>query len=153
MALSVSDLVHMALGVFAIGVYFYINAHTYRRGWQGAAVTPLEGAYYVVAVASLVIGWYFNVQYMSTYGDEVGWIHWTRLLFVNPASASGGQDLIWANLIIMPLWTISEGRRCGMKASWWYFPMSLFTAFAFGLAMFLAAQQRQYRWLEAQRRG
>ena len=118
----------MALGLATIAVFFYINAQTYRRGWDGAGVTALEAAYYGVAAASLVIGWYFNVQYMATYGDDVGWWHWTTLLFVNPASASGGQDLIWANVVIMPLWTISEGRRCGMKAPWWYFLCLLYTS-------------------------
>ena len=77
-------------------------------------------------------------------------MHWTRLLFVNPASASGGQDLLIANLILFPLWTIVDGRRHGMRAAWGYFPMSLLTSYAFAFAMFLALQDRQLR---ANRRG
>lgn len=149
MSLSTSDIIHMLIGVASIAGMFYINRHLYTGGWKGAGVTLLEGAYYLCAIVGLALGWYFNIQYMTQYGDDVGWIHWTMLLFVNPASASGGQDLIIANVIIMPLWTISEGRRAGMKASWWYFPMSLVTSFAFAIAMFLAVQQRHYRWKAA----
>ncbi len=145
MSLSTSDVIHMTLGVLTIGAFFYFNRALYFRGGGVSGVSLLEGGYYVVAIVALAIGWYFNVLYMSTYGDEVGWVHWTKLLFVNPASASGGQDLIFANLVLFPLWTVSEGRRCGMRASWWYFPMSLLTSFAFGIALFLAAQQRQHR--------
>jgi hypothetical protein len=145
MSLSTSDVIHMLLGVLTIVAFVYFNRQLYLSDWRGG-MSALESSYYLVAVAALLIGWYFNIQYMSTYGDDVGWIHWTKLLFVNPASASGGQDLIFANVVLMPLWTISEGRRCGMRASWWYFPMSLLTSFAFAIALFLAAQQRQHRW-------
>lgn len=151
MSLSTSDVIHMIIGLASIAGMFWINRHLYAGGWKGAGVTAIEAVYYLCALVGMVLGWYFNLQYMTTYANEVGWVHWTKLLFVNPASASGGQDLIIANLIIMPLWTISEGRRCGMKASWWYFPMSLVTSFAFGIAMFLAIQQRHLRWQAAQR--
>ena len=146
MSLSTSDVVHMLIGAASVAGVFYINRHLYKGGWRGAGVSAIEAAYYLFAVVGLALGWYFNIQYMTEYAAEVGWVHWTKLLFVNPASASGGQDLILANLFIMPLWTIAEGRRCGMKAPWWYFPMSLVTSFAFGIAMFLAVQQRHYRW-------
>ncbi|HWU67362.1 MAG TPA: DUF2834 domain-containing protein [Stenotrophobium sp.] len=67
-------------------------------------------------------------------------------MFVNPASASGGQDLIIANLILYPLRTVLEGRRSGLRSAWLFFPMSLLTSYAFGIALFLAMQDRQRRW-------
>jgi hypothetical protein len=67
------------------------------------------------------------------------------LLFVNPASASGGQDLIIANVLIFPVWSIIVARRSGMRAGWLYFPMSVVTSYAFGLALFLALRERQRR--------
>ncbi len=149
MSLSAIDFVYMTIGMLTIVAFFYVNAHLYRGGWTGARVTLLEAGYYAIAVAALAIGWYFNIQYMETYGKQGGWQHWTRLLFVNPASASGGQDLIFANLLLFPLWTIIDGRRRGMKAGWMYFPMSLLTSYAFGVALFLAAQERQLRWTAA----
>ena len=143
MPLSPTEMFYVAIGLASIALVFYFNAHLYRGG---GGATALEGFYYVTALAALLIGWYFNFQYFRVYGDQAGWIHWTELLFVNPASASGGQDLIIANLILFPLWTILDGRRSGMRGSWWYFPMSLLTSYAFGIALFLAVRERQLRW-------
>lgn len=141
MSLSPQDLFYMAIGLISIAVAFWFNRHLYRRG----GVSALEAVYYATALAALVVGWYFNLQYMRQYGAKAGWVHWTRLLFANPASASGGQDLIFANVILLPLWTIVDGRRSGMRASWWYFPMSLITSYAFAMALFLAVKERQLR--------
>jgi hypothetical protein len=149
MSLSASDVFFIVVGLMTVAVFFYVNGYLYRGGWAGAGVTLPEGCYYVIAAAALGIGWYFNLQYMRQYGAEGGWSHWTRMLFVNPASASAGQDLIIANLLLFPMWTIIDGRRRGMKAAWIYFPMSLLTSYAFGIALFLAAQERQLRWLAA----
>jgi hypothetical protein len=32
-----SLLIHAALGALTVVVFFYANAHLYRRGWQGSA--------------------------------------------------------------------------------------------------------------------
>jgi hypothetical protein len=141
MSLSPQDLFYMAIGLISIVLLFWFNRHLYR----GGGVTGLELLYYLTALAGLLIGWYFNLQYMQQYGAQAGWAHWTRLLFVNPASASGGQDLIIANVILLPLWTIVDGRRCGMRVTWWYFVMSLITSYAFAMALFLAVKERQLR--------
>lgn len=141
MTLSPSDLFYMALGLVSIALLFWFNRHLYR----GGGVSGLELVYYATALAGLLIGWYFNLQYMREYGAEGGWVHWTQLLFVNPASASGGQDLIIGNVILFPLWTIIDGRRAGMRVSWWYFVMSIITSYAFAFALFLAVKERQLR--------
>ena len=96
-------------------------------------------------------GWYFNVQYVSTYPAEASWVHFTKMLFTNPAAGSGGQDLIVTNAILFPLWTMIDGPRRGLKGTWIYFTMSLFTSFGFSMGLYLAAQERQVRWLAAQR--
>jgi hypothetical protein len=98
----------------------------------------------------LLVGWYFKFQYMQEYGSQAGWSNWTQQLFVNPASASGGQDLLFANLLLYPLWTIVDGRRNGMRRNWLFFPMSALTSYAFGVALFLALKERQLRWNKAQ---
>ncbi|MGB1580930.1 MAG: DUF2834 domain-containing protein, partial [Nevskiales bacterium] len=97
---------------------------------------------------ALLIGWYHNLAYFEQYRDVAGWWHWTTLLFVNPASASGGQDLIFANLLLFPLWNMIDGRRHNMKIWWWYFPMSLLTSYAFGIALFMAMLLRQMKFNE-----
>ena len=150
MPFSAIELFYMALGLLTVVLIYAWNARLYRGRWAGSGFTGLEWLYYAVAMAALLIGWYSNFQYLRQYGAEAGWWHWTTLLFVNPASASGGQDLIIANLVLFPLWTVIEGRRSGLRHSWMYFVMSLLTSYAFGIAVFLAMHERQLRWNRAQ---
>lgn len=146
-----SLLIHAALGVLTVGVFFYVNAHLYRGDWPGSRATFLERLYYALAVVSVCIGWFFNVRYVLTYPAEASWTHFTSMLFTNPAAASGGQDLIITNAILFPLWTMIDGPRRGLRATWIYFTMSLFTSFGFAMGLYLAAQERQVRWLAARR--
>lgn len=136
-----TELFYAALGLASVALIFWLNRPLFR----GGGLSALEAACYLLSLPALLIGWYFNIEYMREYGAEAGWWHWTTLLFVNPASASGGQDLIIANLILFPLWTIVDGRRLGMRASWMYFVMSLITSYAFAVALFLALRERQLR--------
>ncbi len=136
-----ASMIYMAIGLALIAATLVVNRRLFARPGLGV----LEAIYYLIAAAGLAIGWYFNFQYMHQYGAQAGWVHWTSLLFVNPASASGGQDLILANLLVFPLWTIREAKRDGMAAGWLYFPLSLLTSYAFGLALFLALRERQIR--------
>jgi uncharacterized protein DUF2834 len=139
-----SLLIHAALGALTTAVFFYVNAHLYRSDRRG--VTFLEGLYYVLAVGSVCIGWFFNVRYVLAYPAEYSWVHFTKMLFANPAAASGAQDLIVTNAILFPLWTMIDGPRRGLRRTWIYFPMSLFTSFGFAMGLYLAAQERQVRW-------
>jgi Terpene cyclase DEP1 len=139
-------LIHAGLGLLCIILFFVFNAQLYRGGWRGAAVSPLEALYYLIAVGSVCVGWYFNVQYVKAYPSEAGWVHFTKLLFTNPAAGSGAQDLITANVLLFPLWTIIDGGRRGLRQPWIYFVMSLFTSFGFAMGLYLAAQERQVRW-------
>jgi hypothetical protein len=146
MTLAANEIFYMALGLATVAVLFFVNAPLFRRRGPAGGVSALEFVCYLTALAALGVGWYFNLEYMREYGAQGGWAHWTRLLFVNPASASGGQDLIFANVVLFPLWTITDGRRSGMRLAWWYFVMSLVTSFAFAMALFLAFRERQLRW-------
>jgi len=146
-----SLLVHAVLGVMTIIIFFRVNAHLYTRDWEGSRVSMLEALYYLVAVCSVCIGWYFNVAYVRAYPAEASWRHFTTMLFVNPAAASVGQDVIATNAILFPLWTIIDGPRRGLRATWIYFTMSLFTSFGFSMGLYLAAQERQVRWLTARK--
>ena len=148
-----SLVVHAAVGVLTVALCFHFNRHLYARGWEGARVGRLEGLYYLLAVGSVCVGWYFNVTYVMTYPTEASWVHFTRMLFANPAAASGGQDLIVTNAMLFPLWTMIDGPRRGLKGTWIYFTMSLFTSFGFAMGLYLAVQERQVRWLAAPRMG
>jgi hypothetical protein len=136
-----ASLIYMLIGIATIIVMAGLNRDILATG----GVSLLEAFYWLTALAGLIIGWYFNLQYIGRYGADAGWAHWVGLLFVNPASASGGQDLIIANAVIFPVWTIAEARRSNMKAGWLYFPMSALTSYAFGLAAFLALRERRLR--------
>jgi hypothetical protein len=49
------------------------------------------------------------------------------------------------NVVLLPLWTIVDGRRRGIRSPWIYFVMSLFTSLAFAMAFYLAIVERQER--------
>ena len=106
-----------------------------------------RGLYYVLAVVSVCVGWYFNVRYVLGYPAEASWTHFTEMLFANPAAGSVGQDMIVTNVFLFPLWTMIDGPRRGLRGTWIYFMMSLFTSFGFAMGLYLAAQERQVRWL------
>lgn len=146
-----SLLIHAALGALTVGVFLYVNAHLYRNDWSGARATVLEKIYYATAVVSVCAGWFFNIRYVRAYPTDASWVHFTTMLFDNPASGSAGQDMIITNVILFPLWTIIDGRRRGLRGTWVYFTMSLFTSFGFAMGMYLAAQERQVRWNAAQK--
>jgi hypothetical protein len=141
-----SLLIHAALGVLTVVVFFRYNRYLYARDWQGSGVTWLEGLYYVLAIGSVCTGWYFNVTYVKTYPAQASWAHFTSMLFDNPAAGSVGQDVIVTNAILFPLWTMIDGPRRGLKGTWIYFTMSLVTSFGFSMGLYLAAQERQVRW-------
>ena len=142
-----SLLIHAALGALTIGAFFYVNAHLYRSDWVGSRMTFLEGLYYVLAVGSVCTGWFFNVRYVLAYPGEYSWVHFIKMLFTNPAASSVGQDIVVTNVFLFPLWTMIDGPRRGLKGTWIYFTMSLFTSFGFAMGLYLAAQERQVRWL------
>lgn len=141
-----SLLIHAALGAVALAVCFYANAYLYRRDWVGSQVSLPEGVCYALAASSVCVGWYFNQKYVFAYPEEASWVHFTKQLFDTPAGGSGAQDLIITNGFLFPLWTMLDGPRRGMRWTWIYFVMSLFTSFAFAMGMYLAVQERQIRW-------
>jgi len=149
-SLASTEAFYITIGLLSVALIVYFNRHLFKRGGKAGGISLLEWAYYAVALAGLLVGWYFNFQYMGQYGSDATWANWVKLLFVNPASASGGQDLLFANVLLYPLWTIIDGRRSGMKHNWLFFPMSAITSYAFGVALFLAMKERQLRCNAAQ---
>lgn len=142
-----SLLIHAVLGALTVAIFLRVNAHLYRRDWPGSDVTFREGLYYGLAILSVVAGWYFNVRYVLGYPEQYSWPHFTGMLFANPAAGSVGQDMIITNVLLFPLWTMIDGPRRGLRHTWIYLTMSLFTSFSFAMGLYLAAQERQVRWL------
>jgi SNF family Na+-dependent transporter len=142
----VSLIVHAVLGVLTTALMVRWNARLFRRDADGGwAITPLEIVIGVFGLASVVLGWYFNVRYVQQYGREASWVHFTQSLFTNWASNSAAQDYIIANLVLFPLWTIVDGRRRGIARPWIFFVMSLFTSYCFAIAAYLVTVERQVR--------
>ena len=106
------------LGIASTVVAFAVNRRLFSGGRTGRAgpVSLLEGVYYVVGVCSLVLGWYFNVRYVHLYGHRASYINYTKMLFSNWAADSAAQDYIIVNVVLLPLWTIVDGRRRGLAA-------------------------------------
>jgi hypothetical protein len=141
-----SLIIHAVLGVLTTGFVIWSNRRLFSAGWSGARVSVLEGVYYLVAVVSVGLGWYFNIRYVQEWGQTASWVHFTQSLFSNWAADSAAQDYIIANVVLFPLWTITDGRRRGIKVPWGFFVMSLFTSFGFSMAAYLAVVERQVRY-------
>ena len=149
----VSLIVHAILGVVVVGLIVAGNRAIFRRPPTGPPVSLLEGAYYLAGVASVLIGWYFNIKFVMEYAHghanplwgDGSWAQYIRLMYVNPAAGSAGQDYTIANVVLLPLFTIVDGRRRGIVRPWLYFVASLFTSFAFAWAFYLATVERQRR--------
>ena len=132
------------LGLATTATAFWVNRRIFTSGGAGP-VTLLEAVYYLVGLTSVVLGWYFNVRYTHTYHDANYW-NYTKMLFTNWAADSAAQDYVIVNLVLLPLWTIVEGGRRGLRWTWIFFVMSLFTSLAFSMALFLAFMERQLRY-------
>jgi Terpene cyclase DEP1/Predicted membrane protein (DUF2101) len=149
----VSLLVHAALGVTVIWLIVASNRGIFRRIATGPNLSTLELALYVVGIASVILGWYFNVRFVRDYAHghtnpiwgDGSWAQYIKLMYANPASSSAGEDYTFANVIILPLITIVDGRRRGIARPWLFFVSSLFTSFAFAWAFYLAVVERQRR--------
>jgi len=124
---------------------FFANRRLFADGGAGR-VTPLEACYYFLGCVSLGLGWYFNVRYTHQYGHEASYVNYTKALFSNWASDSAAQDYIMVNVVLFPLWSITDGRRRGLRIPWIFFVMSLFTSLAFSVAFYLAFVERQIRY-------
>src|SRR5882762_3699868 len=97
-----SLLIHAGLGLITLILFFRFNSYLYKFNWAGSGITVLEAVYYLLAVGSVCIGWYFNITYVFAYPAEASWVHYTKMLFTNPAAGSGSQDLITANVFLFP---------------------------------------------------
>ncbi|GBE64099.1 hypothetical protein MFM001_05610 [Mycobacterium sp. MFM001] len=149
----VSLLVHAILGLTVIGWIVASNPQVFARPPHGPRFSVLECAYYVVGVASIALGWYFNIRFVREYATGSGnplwgpgsWSDYIRLMFTNPAASSASQDYTIINVVLLPLFTIVDGYRRGLRRPWLYFVSSLFTSCAFAFALYFATTERQRR--------
>ncbi|MGA7055173.1 MAG: DUF2834 domain-containing protein [Mycobacterium sp.] len=157
----VSLLVHTVLGLTVIGWIVRSNAAVFARPADGPLFSPMECVYYVVGIASVVLGWYFNITYVQQYahgstnplwGEHGSWAEYIKLMFTNPAADSASQDYTIANVVLLPIFTIVDGYRRGLRRPWLFFVSSLFTSFTFGFAFYFATMERQRRHEQSRQR-
>ena len=133
------------LGVLSTVAAFVVNRRLFVAGGAGRP-TVLEVLYYLFGFVSLGLGWYFNVRYTHQYGAQASYVDYTKSLFSNWASDSAAQDYIMVNVVLFPLWSITDGRRRGIRIPWIFFVISLFTSLAFAVGFYLAFVERQLRY-------
>jgi hypothetical protein len=154
----VSLLVHALLGLAVIGWIVASNPKVFARTPGGPLFSPLEWVYYAVGIASVALGWYFNIRFVQEYSagstnpiwGPGSWSDYIRLMFTNPAASSASQDYTIANVVLLPLFTIVDGYRRGFRRPWLFFISSLFTSFAFAFAFYFATLERQRRHTQSQ---
>jgi len=133
------------LGILTTAWAFMANKRLFSGGTIGRP-SVLEGVFYAVGIVSLLLGWYFNVRYTHQVGAKASYVAYTKALFSSWAADSAAQDYIIVNVLLLPLWTIVDGRRREMQIPWIFFVMSLFTSLAFSMAFYLAFVERQIRY-------
>jgi drug/metabolite transporter (DMT)-like permease len=149
----VSLVVHAILGIVVIAIIVRTNPGIFKRAAEGPQVSALEVVYYVVGVASIALGYYFNHQFVQEYSTPSSnpiwgpgsWQQFIALGYANPAAGSASQDYTIINVILLPLFTIIDGRRRGIRHPWLFFVSSLFTSCAFAYAFYFATIERQRR--------
>lgn len=155
----VSLLLHGILGLVVVGVLIRTNPHIYARVPSGPQISALEAFYYVVGIASVVLGYYFNHQYVEQYAPADGlhnfvwgpgsWAEFIALGYDNPAASSASQDYTIMSVLIFPVWSIVDGRRRGINHAWLFIGFILFASSAAAWAFYLAAVERQRRQQKA----
>ena len=153
----VSLIVHLVLGIAVIAWIVRANPQVFSRPATGPAVSVLEGVFYAIGIASIALGYYFNHQFVEAYAVPGGnpiwgpgsWQQFIVLGYDNPAAASASQDYTIINVILLPLFTVVDGYRRGIRRPWLFFVSSLFTSCAFAYAFYFAVVERQHRHQKA----
>jgi FtsH-binding integral membrane protein len=146
-----SLIIHALLGLLVVAFTIRTNAAIFRK--TTPAVSALEALYYVIGIVSIPLCWYFNHRFVVEYATGStnpffgpgSWSEFIELGYDNPASSSASADYTIGNVLLLPLFTIIDGRRRGIRRPWLFFVCSLFTSFSFAWAFYLATVERQRR--------
>ncbi len=97
--------------------------------------------YATLAVAGLVVPWYFNLQFMRAAGGPFALGAFVAGGYANPAAASLTSDLTVGATAFL-IWMLAEARRLGMRYAWVYAVLLFGVAFAFACPLFLLMRER-----------
>lgn len=101
--------------------------------------------YAAIAAVALYATWSHNIAFLSQ-ADSGGMLGFIRALYVNHASASIANDLLFFGIAAFAF-MLSEARRLKMRFVWAYLGFSLLVAIAVVFPLFLIA--RQFKLSEA----
>ncbi|MVU81670.1 DUF2834 domain-containing protein [Nocardia sp. ET3-3] len=147
----ISLIVHAILGLAITAWILWENRALYRAKPDGKRTGAVEIAYWTIDIASVLLGWYFNIRFVleyhsddsnSLWGNGSSWSHYIELMFGNWAADSASQDYTLLNVAILPLMSISGGLRKGLPKPWLFFVDSLFTSAVFGFVLYLITADR-----------
>src|SRR5258707_14691673 len=100
----VSIVVHFLLGLGCIVWIVASNRKIYVKPAGGAWLSPLECVYYPAGIASIALGYWFNIHFvLAAHGQgnlisgPASYPTFLKMQFANPAAASGNQDSIIRN--------------------------------------------------------
>jgi hypothetical protein len=146
----VALLVHAILGIITIAVVVKMNPAVFKRVPTGPQLSALEIAYWFIGIASLPLCWYFNIRYVYTYAEnpfwgQGDWSEFIKMGYANYSSSSQVADYTIANVVLLTLFSVVDGRRRGIRWPFLFFVSSAFTSFVFGWAFYLATAERQRR--------
>jgi hypothetical protein len=103
--------------------------------------------YLVLAVAGLVIPWYYNLQFMQQSGGSFDVAEFMAAAATTPAAQSLGWDLAIACIAGL-LWIFFESKRLGMRFFWLYIVLAFTVAYAFAFPLFLFVRQGRLESLQ-----
>lgn len=150
----ISLIAHGLLAVAVVVLAIRANPAIFRRPASGPLFSRMELVLYAIGIASIAAGWSFNITFVLEYTEGIAnnplwgdgsWAHYMRLIFDNPASGSAAIDFSIANVLLLPVVTIVDGRRRGINKPWLFFVTTLFASFTFGWAFYAATVERQRR--------
>jgi hypothetical protein len=96
--------------------------------------------YLILAIAGLVMTWYYNLQFMEASGGSFDITEFMAASSSNAASQSLSWDLAIACLAGL-LWIFFESRRLGLRFFWIYIILAFSVAYAFAFPLFLFVRQ------------
>ncbi|MET0701463.1 MAG: DUF2834 domain-containing protein [Mycobacterium sp.] len=148
-----SLIVHAVLGVLTAVWIVRANPQIFAKPATGPMFSKLEIVYLLTGLLVIPICWYFNYQFVLQYKTGAdnpiwgpgSWQQFIVLGYDNPAAASASVDYTVISLILLPVFTIVDGMRRGIRRPWLFFGFILFATSATAFAFYFAVAERQHR--------
>ena len=105
--------------------------------------------YLLLAIAGVVMTWYYNLQFMQESGGSFDLTEFMAASSSNAASQSLSWDLAIACLAGL-LWIFFESKRLGMRFFWVYIILAFSVAYAFAFPLFLFMRQGKLETMQKQ---